>query len=451
MNNHLKKFFSFIKKYYKCIIASLILLPILFVYIASNFLSKEQHMKIGAFLGDEFDKFNLIWDDCSKIPLNQFKNYTIGLYRGDKKGAYQKTLDLYKSGDIDYIRTNLFSLLLHPNMYCRLEGTQLISEHQYNMEKIIDEILPEQLLIKDHFDRVKNYWASDDNRFNDTDIMADLIIYYNYFKNQNVSKLIDEALEYCKSGNYCKHLGYSIAECFTNNDYETLNYCSNYNILNLESTYNLYNYLNKTYPNEPIFEYILTLYKIVKNASNKNATFLNNLLKTGEMKALAEKGNGYAVALFGFPGYSYQELKNFYELYRRHSEDSFLFTLNLILAKLATKTGSDVDPEFQKYAIQIWCSDKSSYFCLEKLGNIYFEKANYSEARKYYEELTSTYRPEALSTPIFRLGLIYQEGAEVRQNNQKALEYFGMACDNGHQKACYKYKEVNEKLSTNNN
>ena len=68
-------------------------------------------MKIGAFLGDEFDKFNLIWDDCSKIPLNQFKNYTIGLYRGDKKGAYQKTLDLYKSGDIDYIRTNLFSLL----------------------------------------------------------------------------------------------------------------------------------------------------------------------------------------------------------------------------------------------------------------------------------------------------------------------------------------------------
>ena len=154
-----------------------------------------------------------------------------------------------------------------------------------------------------------------------------------------------------------------------------------------------------------------------------------------------KKGNEYAMALIGFNGYSYKELKNFYDRTYSH----------LILELIAKKWIINVDRDFKKHSIKVICKSENSYFCDKNLSDIYFEEKEYNQARIIYEDMLSRYRPEILSHQAFNLGLIYQHGAEVRQNNQKALEYFGIACDHGNKEACYKYKEVNEKLSTNNN
>ena len=42
------------------------------------------------------------------------------------------------------------------------------------------------------------------------------------------------------------------------------------------------------------------------------------------------------------------------------------------------------------------------------------------------------------------LGLTYAEGEGVRQNKTTAKEWLGKACDNGEQKGCAAYRELNE-------
>jgi len=43
------------------------------------------------------------------------------------------------------------------------------------------------------------------------------------------------------------------------------------------------------------------------------------------------------------------------------------------------------------------------------------------------------------------LGISYEFGKGVRQDYKKAKELFGKSCDNGLQKGCDKYRELNEK------
>jgi TPR repeat protein len=44
----------------------------------------------------------------------------------------------------------------------------------------------------------------------------------------------------------------------------------------------------------------------------------------------------------------------------------------------------------------------------------------------------------------YGLGLLYYFGKGVRQDKEKAKEYFGQACDNGYQKGCDAYRNLNE-------
>ena len=47
------------------------------------------------------------------------------------------------------------------------------------------------------------------------------------------------------------------------------------------------------------------------------------------------------------------------------------------------------------------------------------------------------------------LGFLYQYGEGVRKDYNKAMEFFGKACDLGEQKGCDAYKEMKTKLNSN--
>lgn len=44
----------------------------------------------------------------------------------------------------------------------------------------------------------------------------------------------------------------------------------------------------------------------------------------------------------------------------------------------------------------------------------------------------------------YKLGLLYLKGQEVRQDLKNSLNWFDKACNNGYQKACEMYRELNE-------
>lgn len=436
MNSYFKKTYQSIKKRYKCWMASVILLIIpLTIFIGDNVLSEEQKLKVGAFLGSYNDKLTLIWKDCKNTPLSLFKSYAYT--------AYLKTRNLYKSGelnDISDIRNDIFYYLFEPDTLCSLQDTQYSKYHQNKILDIVNEITPTIFSIVE-VDNIKNWTNKKYEPHKNIKILANLIKYYNYFAlHSSVDDLLHNTLNYCKDNDECEELGRNLAECFTKVLTDS-SYCNNKDILFLKSTHELYSYLHEKDPKNSMYEYMFTLTKILHHSINKDDGALDLLLKTGEMRSLAEKGNEYAMALIGFNGYSYKELKNFYDRTYSH----------LILELIAKKWIINVDRDFKKHSIKVICKSENSYFCDKNLSDIYFEEKEYNQARIIYEDMLSRYRPEILSHQAFNLGLIYQHGAEVRQNNQKALEYFGIACDHGNKEACYKYKEVNEKLSTNNN
>ena len=44
------------------------------------------------------------------------------------------------------------------------------------------------------------------------------------------------------------------------------------------------------------------------------------------------------------------------------------------------------------------------------------------------------------------LGVMYENGSGVRQNYERALELYGIACDRGLNGACVNYKYLNKKI-----
>ena len=58
------------------------------------------------------------------------------------------------------------------------------------------------------------------------------------------------------------------------------------------------------------------------------------------------------------------------------------------------------------------------------------------------EEVSENTHLETNKAAQYQLGLIYLEGRIARYSNEKALEYFGLSCDNGHIGACLKYKNL---------
>lgn len=65
---------------------------------------------------------------------------------------------------------------------------------------------------------------------------------------------------------------------------------------------------------------------------------------------------------------------------------------------------------------------------------------NYSKAVEWYEKASLKNCADAQ----YELGFIYYNGEGVNKDMVKGKESFGLACDNGHKKACEKYASINK-------
>ena len=66
-------------------------------------------------------------------------------------------------------------------------------------------------------------------------------------------------------------------------------------------------------------------------------------------------------------------------------------------------------------------------------------RQDYAEVIKWCEEAANQGHIEAQ----YNLGVMYEYGQGVNQDNEKAKESFGKACDNGLQKGCDNYRILN--------
>ena len=65
---------------------------------------------------------------------------------------------------------------------------------------------------------------------------------------------------------------------------------------------------------------------------------------------------------------------------------------------------------------------------------------NCAKARKWWEKAAA----QGNSKSQIMLGAIYSQGQGVRQNKQTAKEWYSKACNNGYQRGCDAYRELNE-------
>lgn len=79
------------------------------------------------------------------------------------------------------------------------------------------------------------------------------------------------------------------------------------------------------------------------------------------------------------------------------------------------------------------------------LGGLYYlgdgvSSPNYALAKQWWEKSARHNNPIAQ----LGLGVLYQLGHGVRQSDKTALQWYGKACDNGHQDACDRFKDLND-------
>ncbi|MBF0752045.1 MULTISPECIES: lipopolysaccharide assembly protein LapB [unclassified Pasteurella] len=89
-----------------------------------------------------------------------------------------------------------------------------------------------------------------------------------------------------------------------------------------------------------------------------------------------------------------------------------------------------------------WNDDE--IYCSRDLADIYFEIGKYDKARTIYEKILE-YEMDNMSS-LSGLAQIYYKGLGVRQDLEKAKEYYGKLCDLKEQKYCDLFREVNEKI-----
>ncbi|PSM52352.1 Sel1 domain-containing protein [Campylobacter blaseri] len=76
--------------------------------------------------------------------------------------------------------------------------------------------------------------------------------------------------------------------------------------------------------------------------------------------------------------------------------------------------------------------DNGSLIGCDNLGNLYYTKQDYIKAATSYKKACNS--NNALS--CFNLGDLYMEGKGVKQDLQKAKEYFNKACEYGYKDSC---------------
>ncbi|MDM1546021.1 sel1 repeat family protein [Ignatzschineria indica] len=113
--------------------------------------------------------------------------------------------------------------------------------------------------------------------------------------------------------------------------------------------------------------------------------------------------------------------------------------------------GVDIDGVYikQNYIMAFkWfkkAADKGDIVAQFYLAGLYYNGTgtvqSYFEAFKWYKLAAE----QGLAEAQFNLGAMYANGKGVRQDYYEAKEWFGKSCDNGSQKGCDAYKELNLK------
>ena len=67
-------------------------------------------------------------------------------------------------------------------------------------------------------------------------------------------------------------------------------------------------------------------------------------------------------------------------------------------------------------------------------------RQDYAKAREWYTKSAN----QGIANAQLNLGYLYYKGKGVRQDYATAQEWFGKACDNGEQKGCDGYKDLNQ-------
>lgn len=88
-------------------------------------------------------------------------------------------------------------------------------------------------------------------------------------------------------------------------------------------------------------------------------------------------------------------------------------------------------------------------YCNEDLVEYYLFKKDYEKARTRLQAMlrfADEYDKQPDINILLQLGNIYYQGLGLRQDLEKAKEYYGRACDLKNQEGCTLYREVNEKI-----
>lgn len=165
-----------------------------------------------------------------------------------------------------------------------------------------------------------------------------------------------------------------------------------------------------------------------------------------------------------------------FELYKKILEEGSYPNVQYEIALMYEEGVGVKQDTLQALAWYLVAAENGSLKAREKMGDLYyhgtFVEQNYAKAFKWYEQaktLKSMYmkgymyyygqgveqngkkaiKPLETVAGIFPeaqylLGVIYEEGAWVRQDYKKAKEWYGKACDKGLQKGCFAYKKLNK-------
>ncbi|OOF57424.1 SEL1-like repeat protein [Rodentibacter myodis] len=173
-----------------------------------------------------------------------------------------------------------------------------------------------------------------------------------------------------------------------------------------------------------------------------------------EMQELARENNPYAMNYilnksFLLRPLSYEELETYYReiVDRIGTDDYFKYTLvgsnDFLLSK--------EQPYYVKVLEKIGCGSdilnrRGHYIwgCSGNLAYKYFKSGEYDKAEVIDKKILK-YDNTRLDS-LYRLGERYYKGLGIRQDLEKAKEYYGKLCDLKNQPGCDLFREVNEKI-----
>lgn len=127
-----------------------------------------------------------------------------------------------------------------------------------------------------------------------------------------------------------------------------------------------------------------------------------------------------------------------YSTAAQHKNDIYFTELKKIALLI-----DSANPEFKR-ALQV-CADKGNYYCSMGLGETNAKEENYIDAISNFKQCSE----KCDGWCDFGLGIIYYEGIEVLQNDEKAIFYFKKAANLGLPNAAYNLAAIYEDKKSN--